>query len=198
MAFPTGKALDRGQRAFYEESGGKYFILCRSCDLCSSSSTLLVQRESNPTCEQMRVAVFQQNVHASNKTQIWILYYFHVSRNIFLFFKLFKTVKMVASPSGTVGQIWLWLSHTRIGGSCEHQYTCWRRKTTNKGITERQKPNYNKRAHTNRRKDKPRVSRQGDQRPHHWTSRIPTIVHPTKTDSKVKHQEVQKQKKRVT
>ena len=114
------------------------------------------------------------------KFEFYIIFMF--PEIFFLFFKLFKTVKMVASPSGTVGQIWLWLSHTRIGGSCEHQYTCWRRKNTNKGTTKRQKPNYNKRAHTNRRKDKPRVSRQGDQRNHTTEShRIPTIeVHLTK------------------
>ena len=59
---------------------------------------------------------------------------------------------------------------------------------------------YSKRAQTNRRKGKPRASRQGDQRasttePH----RIPNIeVHPTKTASKAQNQELLKQTKKVT
>ena len=71
---------------------------------------------------------------------------------------------------------------------------------TKKGMTKRQKPKYNKRAHKNRRNGKPTASRGGDQRDHNTEPhRIPTIeVHPTKTASKVKHQEVQKQTKRVT
>ena len=52
----------------------------------------------------------------------------------------------------------------------------------------------------NRRKGKHRVSRQGDQRDYNTEPhRVPTIaVHPTKTANKVKHQEDQKQTKRIT
>ena len=59
------------------------------------------------------------------------------------------------------------------------------------------KTQYNKRAHTNRRKGKPRAPTQGDQGDHTTEPhRIPTReIHPTKTASKVKHQEAQKQTK---
>ena len=62
------------------------------------------------------------------------------------------------------------------------------------------KPKYNKRAQTNRRKGKPRASRQGDQRDHITEShRTPTIgFHPMKKAGKAEHQESQKQTKRVT
>ena len=54
--------------------------------------------------------------------------------------------------------------------------------------------------HKKRRKGKPRVSKQGDERVHTTEPhRIPTTeVHPTKIASKAKHQEMQKQTKRVT
>ena len=56
------------------------------------------------------------------------------------------------------------------------------------------------RVDTNRRKGKPRGSRQGDQRDHTTEPhRIPTVeVHPTKTASKAKHQKAQKQRKTAT
>ena len=56
------------------------------------------------------------------------------------------------------------------------------------------------RVDTNRRKGKPRGSRQGDQRDHTTEPhRTPTIqTHPTKTFRKAEHQEVQKQTKRIT
>ena len=62
------------------------------------------------------------------------------------------------------------------------------------------KTGYNERAHTNRRKGKPKASRQGDQKDHNTEShRIPTTeVNPTKIASKEKHQEAQKQTKRVS
>ena len=65
---------------------------------------------------------------------------------------------------------------------------------------QKEKPKYNKRAHTNRRKGKPRASRQGGQRDHTTEPyRIPTIeVHPTKTASKAQNQELLKQTKKVT
>ena len=62
------------------------------------------------------------------------------------------------------------------------------------------KTQYNKRAHTNIRKGKPRAPTQGDQGDHTTEPhRIPTReIHPTKTASKVKHQDVWKKAKRVT
>ena len=60
------------------------------------------------------------------------------------------------------------------------------------------KPKYNKRTHTNRRKGKPTISRQGGQRDITESHTNTTIEdHPTKTASKAEHQEAQKQTKRV-
>ena len=62
---------------------------------------------------------------------------------------------------------------------------------TKKGMTKRQKPKYNKRAHKNRKKGNPGASRQRDQRVHITEShRTHTIeVHPAKTARILKHQE---------